>query len=167
VKCPFIAFRGFFTLVNRQHCFTTMTNNIMLIGVPVSGKSTLCAALAAQGYFIVSTDAARAVLAGDAAVQHPWPEVWAACQELAQKAVAAGQPIVYDATNVVLEHRQLPLTLAEGPWEAWVLTTPLEECLRRNAARERVVPEEVILGMHKAYTPPTLEEGFVLIRQVD
>lgn len=143
-----------------------MTNNIMLIGLPGSGKSTLCAELQRQGYAVISTDAARAMLAGDAAIQHPWPEVWAVCQDLAQKAVSAGQPIVYDATNVVLEHRQLPLTLAAGPWEAWVLTTPLEECLRRNAARKRVVPEEVILGMHKLYTPPSLEEGFVAIRQL-
>lgn len=139
----------------------------MLVGIPGSGKSTLCAQLEAEGYVVVSTDAARAVIGGDASVQHPWPKVWAVCLNMAAKAKAAGRPLAYDATNILPEHRKAAMGLdAEGVWEAWVLTTPLNEALSRNAARDRVVPEHVICSMAERLVEPSLEEGFEVIRHI-
>lgn len=140
--------------------------NVLLVGIPGSGKSTVCAQLVAQGYVVVSTDAARAVIGGDASVQHPWPQVWAVCVDMATKAVAAGLPIAYDATNILPEHRKAAMGLAGGVWEAWVLTTSLDEALRRNAARDRVVPEHVIRSMAERLVEPTTEEGFEVIRHL-
>lgn len=135
--------------------------NVMLIGLPGSGKSTLAAKYVAEGYTLVSTDAARAAIGGDPAVQHPWPEVWAVCLALAKGA----DKVVYDATNILPEHRQDVMRQIGGAWIGVVVDTPLDECLRRNAARDRVVPEEVIRNMHSKYVPPSLDEGFIqLIR---
>lgn len=141
--------------------------NVLLVGIPGSGKSTVCAQLVTQGYVVVSTDAARAVIGGDPSVQHPWPQVWAVCVDMAVKALAAGHPIAYDATNILPKHRKAALGLdPSGAWEAWVLTTSLDEALRRNAARDRVVPEHVIRSMNERLVPPSLEEGFVVIRHL-
>jgi predicted kinase len=141
--------------------------NILLVGIPASGKSTLCAKLAELGYAVISTDAARAVLTGDPGVQHPWPEVWAVCMTMAAQAKTMGQPLVYDATNVVPKYRKAAFELdPDSAWEAWVLHTSVDEALRRNAARDRVVPEPVIRGMAAALVMPSTEEGFTVVRHL-
>lgn len=68
---------------------------------------------------------------------------------------------IVDATNLNPIHRQAILVRAKHAIKvAWVFMTPLEECLKRNAQRNRVVPEAVIRRMHSQYIAPTYEEGF-------
>ena len=45
-----------------------------------------------------------------------------------------------------------------------VMTTPLEECLRRNAGRLNPLPDFVVKSVHTTFEPPTLEEGWDDIR---
>ncbi|MEB3349377.1 MAG: ATP-binding protein [Cyanobacteriota bacterium] len=121
----------------------------LLIGPPASGKSTLAAVLAERtGAIVLSTDAIRAELFGDAAVQGAWSEIEAVFHQRLKDAVAAGQPVILDAT-----HSQRPFRLAitqaldlpqPVQWIGWWLTTPLEQCLAWNRQRQRQVPEEVI-----------------------
>jgi predicted kinase len=46
------------------------------------------------------------------------------------------------------------------PVEAVYFDTPIEVCMARNAARERVVPAAAMQRMARRLTPPTLDEGF-------
>ena len=78
----------------------------LLIGQPASGKTTLAQALAplltspgeppAQ---VLSTDAIRAEVFGDAAVQGPWVDIQQRLHQRIQECVTAGVPVIVDATH--------------------------------------------------------------------
>ncbi|MCX5956700.1 MAG: ATP-binding protein [Cyanobacteria bacterium] len=130
----------------------------LLIGPPASGKSTTAAALApllagpeGQPAVVLSTHAIRAEVFGDAAVQGPWPSIQQRLHERLIGAVAAGMPVIVDAT-----HAERPWRLAitqklalprPVEWIGWWHFTPLSTCLRWNAKRERPVPTPVIHRM--------------------
>jgi len=125
----------------------------LLIGPPASGKTTLATILAELvGGRVLSTDAIRTELYGDAAIQGTWAEIERLYHQRIREAVADGVPVILDAT-----HSQRPWRLAitqalELPspvqWIGWWLTTPLEQCLACNESRERKVSAEVIQRMH-------------------
>ena len=73
---------------------------------------------------------------------------------------------IIDATNLLPAHRKPWITLAKA-WgaaaRAVYVATPLEECLRRNGLRTRVVDPEVIRGMAAKLRPPELKEGFTRV----
>ena len=48
---------------------------------------------------MLSTDAIRAELFGDASVQGPWDEIRAVMLQRLREAVAAGRPVIIDATH--------------------------------------------------------------------
>ena len=132
----------------------------LLIGPPASGKTTLATVLAALvGGQVLSTDAIRAELFGDAGIQGPWAEVEAALHNRIREEVAAGVPLILDAT-----HGQRPWRLAitqalalPAPvqWIGWWLTTPLDQCLAWDQARERQAGAEVIERVH-GYLPSAI-----------
>jgi predicted kinase len=129
----------------------------LLIGPPASGKTTLAAVLAELvGGRVVSTDAIRAELFGDASIQGPWSEVETTFHAWIREAVAEGVPVIIDAT-----HAQRPwrLAITQGltlpapvQWIGWWLTTPLKQCLAWDQARVRQVGAEVIKRIH-GYLP--------------
>jgi len=130
----------------------------LLIGPPASSKSTTAAALApllagpeGQPAVVLSTDAIRAEVFGDAAVQGPWPSIQQRLHERLIGAVAAGMPVIVDATHVerpwrlaITQKLALPRPVE---WIGWWHFTPLSTCLRWNAKRERPVPTPVIHRM--------------------
>ncbi|XHX80180.1 MAG: AAA family ATPase [Stenomitos frigidus ULC029] len=145
---------------------------MVLIGLPGSGKSSLAAALLrlCPQQCLISTDAIRAQLFGDEAIQGHWLRVWREVGKQFQQAaqqIATGQSLeaIYDATNTVRRDRRRVIALARAYGftnitHAWV-NTPLEICLQRNQQRDRQVPDTVILQMHRCLlgAPPTVEEG--------
>jgi predicted kinase len=144
-----------------------MTKLILLIGIPGSGKSTLATQLLTEcpQMQLVSTDAIRGQLFGSQATQGPWFLIWQEIEKQFQEATTANIPTIFDATNAQRKNRQEVIQLARsigfthitGMW----VRTPVWLCLIRNKERDRQVPEEVILRMHRQLrdAPPSLDEG--------
>ncbi|MFO0018237.1 MAG: AAA family ATPase [Synechococcaceae cyanobacterium] len=150
----------------------------LLIGQPASGKTTLAGLLAPMlrspggvEALVLSTDRLRQEAFGDAAVQGPWGDIQALLEQRLLEAVAAGRPVIVDATHARRPWR-LALTQALAlprpvEWIGWWLHTPLEASLRWNLQRERRVPEAVIREMAAALANPHFgpcrAEGFATI----
>ena len=84
-------------------------------------------------------------------------------------ALAVGLNCVYDATNLSAKRRanlisEISRRVSDVKPIAVVIATPIEVCLKRNAARERSVPTNVIFSMLKRFEMPALWEGFDEIR---
>ena len=131
----------------------------LLIGPPASGKTTLAGVLAElTGAVVLSTDVVRGELFGDAAVQGPWRDIEALLHQRIREAVAAGIPVIVDATHArrpwrlaITQALDLP---APVEWIGWWLYTPLSTCLQWNHTRKRLVPEPVIREMAAALADP-------------
>ncbi|TAF04571.1 MAG: adenylyl-sulfate kinase [Nostocales cyanobacterium] len=144
-----------------------MTKLLLLIGLPGSGKSTLAKRLLTEcpQIQLISTDAIRGQLFGSQATQGHWLLIWREIERQFQQATTADISTIFDATNAQRRHRREIIELAReigfthitGLW----VKTPVWLCLTRNKRRDRQVPEEVILRMHRQLrdAPPSLEEG--------
>ena len=144
----------------------------LLIGPPASGKTTLAAVLARLcGATVLSTDVVRAELFGDPAVQGPWAEIEGRLHQRIRESVAAGIPVIVDATHArrpwrlaITQALSLP---APVQWIGWWLYTPLATCLEWNRNRQRLVPEPVIREMAAALADPVFgpsrAEGFAAV----
>jgi predicted kinase len=150
----------------------------LLIGPPASGKTTLARTLAPlltapaePPALVLSTDAIRAEVFGDAAVQGPWIDIQQRLQQRLIEAVTAGIPVIIDATHARRPWRlaltQALLLPAPVEWIGWWLYTPLPTCLEWNRSRERQVPEAVIQEMAAALADPhfgpSRAEGFAAL----
>jgi predicted kinase len=144
-----------------------MTKLFLLIGLPGSGKSTVAKQLLAEcpQMQLISTDVIRGQLFGSEVIQGPWLLIWEEVERQFQQAIATGKTAIYDATNAQRRNRRELITLARDSGFAhitgiWV-QTPVWLCLARNQRRDRQVPEEIILRMHRQLrdAPPSLEEG--------
>lgn len=145
---------------------------IILIGLPGSGKSAFADRLQARpGWWLISTDAIRARLFGEEAIQGPWLKVWNEVSREFREAVRSiqqGETVeaIYDATNVIRKSRRQAIALAResgfthltGIW----LNEPLSVCLQRNQQRDRQVPDAIIERMNRRLwgAPPAIQEGF-------
>ena len=144
----------------------------LLIGAPASGKTTLAAVLAKlTGSVVLSTDVVRAEMFGDAAVQGPWRDIEVQFHQRICQSVAAGIPVIVDATHARRPWR-LAITQALAlpapvEWIGWWLYTPLATCLQWNQTRQRLVPEAVIREMDAALADPVFgpnrAEGFAAL----
>jgi predicted kinase len=108
---------------------------------------------------------------GDAAVQGPWVDIQQRLHQRIQEAVAAGTPVIVDATHARRPWRlaitqALPLP-APVEWIGWWLYTDLPTSLEWNSRRKRAVPVPVIQEMAAALADPHFgpcrAEGFAAI----
>ena len=140
---------------------------ILTVGLPGSGKSTYLAKLGAHA---ISSDAIRLQLADDETDQTIHARVFATARYLLRQRIDLKRPATYiDATNLTRKDRRQFIAIAKKHAclaEALYFDVPLEVCKVRNAARARLVPEEVMDRMAAKLQPPTLDEGFSRIEVV-
>ena len=133
-----------------------------LVGLPASGKSTFTQTL--TNCVVVSSDEIREQLFGSAEYQNNPKLVFNTARKRIAEALKDGKDVVFDATNI--NHRARKLALNFDAYQVAIFfTTSAEECKRRNAQRERQVPESAIDRMASRLVAPTLEEGFDEIRE--
>lgn len=131
---------------------------VVMCGVPGSGKSTAADMMSeAHGYAVVCPDDIREEMLGDASDQSHGAEVFAeararTCDALSDPGIPG---VVFDSTNVrrrdrVRLVRQILSAASPSRVVCVCMDTGLDECLARNAGRERVVPEDVIYRMFDA-----------------
>jgi predicted kinase len=140
---------------------------VITVGLPGSGKSTYLARL---GVNAISSDEIRRLIADDPHDQTMNARIFSVIRYLIRQRIAAGRPVTYvDATHLTPWERKPYLTLAQSygcTLEALFFDVPVEICIARNQARERVVPEEAIRKMAQLMIPPSSEEGFAEITKI-
>jgi protein phosphatase len=139
---------------------------VVLIGVSGSGKSSW-AARQFPPREILSSDAFREMVSGNAADQSASADAFRLLHLAARARLRRGLRTVIDATNLTLRARRQLLAAAQvagRPTVAVVFDVPLERCLAQNAERaERRVPESVLRDQQRQLevARQTLgEEGF-------
>jgi len=147
----------------------------VLVGLPGSGKSTLCQLLDLRVWAVVNQDTLKNRQA---------------CERAARAALASGKRVAIDRTNATPPHRKVWLDLldqhhaaaasaagdshAVEPRAAWCLElqTPRGECVRRCEQRTghpTVAPadgKKVVGFVAKEYQPPTAREGLAQVVRV-
>jgi len=140
---------------------------VITVGLPGSGKSTYLAGL---GVNALSSDEMRRLIADDPHDQTMHARIFAAIRYLIRLRIAAGRPVTYvDATHLAPWEREPYRVLAQYygcTLEALFFDTPVEVCIARNRARDRVVPEEAIREMAGKMIPPSKDEGFAEITTI-
>lgn len=147
-----------------------MSKFFMMIGLPGSGKSTYAKEIAEkENAIILSSDTIRAELFGDENCQDNNELVFSTLNRRTISALNSDTNVIYDATNISYKSRKTILRLISKyniEKVAIFVATPYEECLKRNANRERVVPEYVIKKMYISFDTPWYSEGFTDIKVV-
>ena len=147
---------------------------VVLIGAAGAGKTTLAARLFEPAE-VLSSDALREAVGGDAANQRATRAAFGILHREAGRRLAARRLVVVDATNIETGARATLLRLARAarvPAVAIVLVAPAADVHARNSGRTgRIVPPDVVgrhlgrlgrLGGDPATVAATLlAEGFV------
>lgn len=124
---------------------------LVIMGLPASGKSTLCDRLDDLGAIRVNRDNIRKRLYGDESIIGDQKEVNREYYKELKEAFTKGIPVVSDNVNITVFHRKGTIAAAREAGYTditivWV-DVPLEVALERNRNRQRQVRESVIKSM--------------------
>jgi predicted kinase len=139
---------------------------VVLVGAAGSGKSTFAARWFDPSE-ILSSDAFREILTGDASDQRATKTAFSIIHREVTKRLAAKRTVVVDATNIepsARRHLIARAKFAEVPAIAIVFALPRGVVLARNAARQGRVVDPAIVERHlerlEAALPDLPDEGF-------
>ena len=141
---------------------------VLLVGAAGSGKSTLAARLFAADE-IVSSDALRAVVAGDESDQKVSGVAFRILHRTVAKRLATGRLTVVDATNLVPSVRRPLIARARAaavPVTAIVLDLDPDRVRIQNAQRSRVV-DPAVVERHLAGVRSTVDSSRLELEGVD
>ena len=130
-----------------------MSELIILRGLPASGKSTWARVhqLEAPGALIVNRDALRRMLHGDRPHSHADEAVTRLVRDaIISVALREGRSVISDDTNLTPKHVADLTTLARcygATVRIVALDTPLDVCIRRDAARATPLGEAAIRAL--------------------
>jgi predicted kinase len=133
----------------------------VLVGAAGSGKTTFAARHFAARE-VLSSDAYRAMIAGDEADQRATRPAFAALHREVARRLAAGMLTVVDATNVEHHARVALLKRTRGvglPAAAIVFDLPTDVVQQRNAARAGRIVDPVIVTAHLALLRRAIDSG--------
>ena len=136
---------------------------IVMVGLPGSGKTWRAHDLAAQkGFQIISSDEIRAEIGG---VYNPnWNEkVWEEVYHRVEWNLSIEKSVIIDATNLTRKGRRRVFDIVKkypGEVQAYVMSTSIEESIRRDSERVCPVGHSVIEGYAKIFEFPQKFEGF-------
>lgn len=143
---------------------------ILTVGPPGCGKTTY-----AQEYINeydntiwISSDKIREELWGNEAIQGDNNEVFSLMQSRTIEALNHGMNVVYDCTNMTRKDRSYIISICPKfvKIEAHIIWLPIEECIQRDASRDRTVGKAVIDKMLKRFQAPFYDEGIDEIKVV-
>lgn len=137
-----------------------------MVGLPGSGKSYIASQFI-KGSKVFSSDDYREKLFGDINDQTHNQEVFKQLyKDLNEELSKDNRICVLDATNTTLKPRKnIFSNLTEENKKntdiiAYIVNTPVEECIRRDKARDRSVGKDIIYKFLSSYQQPQLFEGF-------
>ena len=137
---------------------------IMMVGLAASGKSHKATELSEEyNAEIFSSDKLREEMFDDVNHQDDNSKLFAELHRRIRECLKSGKSAIYDATNLNYKKRMAFLAeLKNIPCEkiCVLMATPYEECVKRNAMRERNVPEYVLKRMYTTITIPYYYEGW-------
>ncbi len=143
---------------------------IVMVGISGSGKSTFANGLKTSlGATVVETDAIRLELTGNAEDQTQNGRVFATARNRVDNLLKQGKTVVIDATSLTRRDRKEWVEIAKkngARVRAFVVQADLATAKKRNATRERQVPEWVIDKQFAKFSVPSESEGFDSIKIV-
>lgn len=138
-----------------------MTEFIMTIGLPASGKSTWARSMQKEGYYWLSSDEIRK------ATNCTNTQIFAAMNETAKRLLLEGTNVIYDATNLWKRYRMHTLNQLKGlvpsvHFHAELFLAPYDTLLIRNSNRlaEARVPYDVMDKFMRVFQLPQSFEGW-------
>jgi predicted kinase len=137
----------------------------MMVGLLGAGKSTCLDSIdyGNEKPIIHSSDKLREELFGDVNSQEHNGDLFVELHRRIKRDLKSGKDVIYDATNLSKKRRIAFLNELKNincKHYCVVVLTPLDRCIKQNANRDRVVPEEVIVKMIKNFQPPAYSEGW-------
>lgn len=131
---------------------------VMMCGLSGSGKSTVAQRLAKEyDATVFSSDELRQELYNDVNDQTRNQELFAELHKRVKECLKNGKSAILDSTSLNYKKRMAFLAELKNILCTRIcvlVATPYEECLRRNAARDRKVPEYVIERQYRQFDVP-------------
>ena len=146
-----------------------MTEFIMLVGFPASGKSTYAEELREKGYHVHSSDAIREELTGNVNSQDKNTDVFDTLHKRVKDDLSNGVSCVYDATNMSMKRRKAfldEIKKYDVYKKCLLFIVPIDVCKKRNQLRDRQVPDFVFDKMLRQFDVPMKYEGWDEIKVI-
>lgn len=140
-----------------------MLQVILTRGLPGSGKSTWAKQMVAESpgsYRRVNKDELRSMLGISKLSRSNENFVLATRDDIILRALDEGKHVIVDDTNLASKHEARISQLVKGKATVSIenFDVPLDECIRRDLARNNSVGERVIRQMWRQFYAPTFEK---------